>query len=71
MLWSFAVGFALFGVASAVDSYVFNKPFHDPLKLYHVVLFAPAFCVFVLGIYRAERIARKAKIHDYDSRLEG
>lgn len=71
MLWSFAVGFALLGVAIAVDSYVFDKPFQDPLESYHVVLFAPAFCVFVLGIYRAERIASKAKVHDYDSRLEG
>ena len=34
MLWSFAVGFALFGVASAVDIYVFNKPFHDNLPLF-------------------------------------
>ena len=69
MLWSFAVGFALFGVAIAVDSYVFNKPFHDPMERYHIVLFAPSFCVPILGIYKADQIARKAKVKDHDCQL--
>ena len=70
MLWSFAVGFAVFGLAIAVDSYVFNTPFHDPMERYHIVLFAPAFCVSILGIYKADQIARKAKVHDHDSQLK-
>jgi hypothetical protein len=51
-----AVALAYFALMIAIDVFVFHHPLRAPVGLYHTALFAPAFIIMFVGIYRTQRI---------------